>query len=39
MVEVDPSILVTGDHVQVPLSEVFENRLQLIVYYHMWHAC
>jgi predicted dithiol-disulfide oxidoreductase (DUF899 family) len=36
MVEVDPSIPVTGEHGQVPLAEVFEGRRQLIVYYHMW---
>ena len=38
MVEVDPSIPVTGEHGQVPLAEVFEGRRQLIVYYHMWHT-
>ena len=38
MVEVDPSIPVTGEHGQVPLVEVFEGRRQLIVYYHMWHT-
>jgi predicted dithiol-disulfide oxidoreductase (DUF899 family) len=37
IVEVDPSIPVTGEHGQVPLVEVFEGRRQLIVYYHMWH--
>jgi predicted dithiol-disulfide oxidoreductase (DUF899 family) len=38
MVEVDSSILVTGEHGQVPLPEVFEGRRQLIAYYHLWHA-
>jgi len=38
IVEVDPSIPVTGEHGQVPLVEVFEGRRQLIVYFHMWHA-
>ena len=38
IVEVDPSIPVTGEHGQVPLVEVFEGRRQLIGYFHMWHA-
>jgi Bacterial protein of unknown function (DUF899) len=38
MVEVDPSIPVTGEHGQVPLVEVFEGRRQLIAYYRMWHT-
>jgi predicted dithiol-disulfide oxidoreductase (DUF899 family) len=38
MVEIDPSIPVTGERGQVPLIEVFEGRRQLIVYYHMWHT-
>ena len=37
MVEVDASILVTGERGQVPLLEVFEGRRQLVVYYYMWH--
>ena len=37
MVEVDPSIPVTGDRGEVPLLDVFDGRRQLIVYYHMWH--
>jgi predicted dithiol-disulfide oxidoreductase (DUF899 family) len=37
MVEVDPSIPVTGEHGRVPLIDVFEGRRQLVVYYHMWH--
>jgi predicted dithiol-disulfide oxidoreductase (DUF899 family) len=37
MAEVDPSTLVTGEHGNVPLLDVFEGRRQLIVYYHMWH--
>src|SRR5580658_2787282 len=38
MVEIDPSIPVTGEQGQVPLAAVFEGRRQLIVYYHMWHS-
>jgi predicted dithiol-disulfide oxidoreductase (DUF899 family) len=38
MVEVDPAILVTGEHGPVPLLEVFEGRRQLIAYFHMWHS-
>jgi len=38
MVEVDPSVPVTGERGQVPLAEVFEGRRQVIVYYHMWHT-
>jgi predicted dithiol-disulfide oxidoreductase (DUF899 family) len=38
MVEVDPTIPVTGEHGPVPLLEVFEGRRQLIAYYHMWHT-
>jgi predicted dithiol-disulfide oxidoreductase (DUF899 family) len=37
MVEVDPSVPVTGEHGPVPLADVFEGRRQLIVYFHMWH--
>jgi predicted dithiol-disulfide oxidoreductase (DUF899 family) len=37
MIEVDPSVLVTGEHGRIPLLDVFEGRRQLIVYFHMWH--
>jgi predicted dithiol-disulfide oxidoreductase (DUF899 family) len=37
MVEVDPSIPLTGERGRVRLLDVFEGRRQLIVYYHMWH--
>jgi predicted dithiol-disulfide oxidoreductase (DUF899 family) len=37
MVEVDPSIPLTGEQGRVPLIDVFEGRRQLVVYYHMWH--
>jgi predicted dithiol-disulfide oxidoreductase (DUF899 family) len=37
MVEVDPTIALTGEHGPVPLLEVFEGRRQLIAYFHMWH--
>src|SRR5215207_6208177 len=37
MVEVDPTIPLLGPHGPVTLLEVFEGRLQLIVYFHMWH--
>ena len=36
MVEVDPTITLTGPH--VTLLEVFEGRRQLIAYYFMWHT-
>jgi predicted dithiol-disulfide oxidoreductase (DUF899 family) len=38
MVEVDPTIPLLGPHGPVTLLEVFEGRLQLIVYFHMWHT-
>jgi predicted dithiol-disulfide oxidoreductase (DUF899 family) len=38
MVEVDSSITVTGPEGKVTLLDVFEGRLQLIVYFHMWHT-
>jgi predicted dithiol-disulfide oxidoreductase (DUF899 family) len=38
MVEVDPTVLVTGEHGPVPLLDVFEGRRQLLVYFHMWHV-
>ncbi|HEX4059418.1 MAG TPA: DUF899 family protein [Streptosporangiaceae bacterium] len=37
MVEVDPSIPLTGPNGPVPLIDVFEGRRQLVVYYYMWH--
>lgn len=37
MVEVDPTIALTGPHGPVTLLEVFEGRRQLIAYYFMWH--
>jgi predicted dithiol-disulfide oxidoreductase (DUF899 family) len=37
MVEVDPSIPLTGERGLITLGEVFEGRRQLIVYYFMWH--
>jgi predicted dithiol-disulfide oxidoreductase (DUF899 family) len=36
MVEVDSSTPLIGTHGRVPLVEVFEERRQLIVYFHMW---
>ena len=38
MVEVDPTITVTGPDGKVTLLDVFDGRRQLIVYYHMWHT-
>jgi predicted dithiol-disulfide oxidoreductase (DUF899 family) len=37
MVEVDPTIPLTGGNGAVPLLEVFEGRRQLIAYYFMWN--
>jgi predicted dithiol-disulfide oxidoreductase (DUF899 family) len=37
MVEVDPSVTVTGAKGPVMLLDVFEGRRQLSVYFHMWH--
>jgi predicted dithiol-disulfide oxidoreductase (DUF899 family) len=37
MVEVDPSVPLTGRDGPIPLIDVFEGRRQLIAYYHMWH--
>jgi predicted dithiol-disulfide oxidoreductase (DUF899 family) len=37
MVEVDPTVTVTGANGPVPLLDVFEGRRQLYVYFHMWH--
>jgi predicted dithiol-disulfide oxidoreductase (DUF899 family) len=38
MVEVDPSLALTGEKGPVRLLEVFEGRRQLIAYFHMWHT-
>ena len=38
MVEMDPSIPLTGPHGPVTLLEAFEGRRQLIAYYFMWWA-
>jgi predicted dithiol-disulfide oxidoreductase (DUF899 family) len=38
MVEVDPTITLTGPHGPLTLLEAFEGRRQLIAYYFMWHA-
>ena len=37
MVEVDPSLPLTGPHGPVTLLDAFEGRRQLIAYYFMWH--
>ena len=37
MIEVDGTITVTGENGPVPLIDVFEDRRQLIAYFHMWH--
>jgi predicted dithiol-disulfide oxidoreductase (DUF899 family) len=38
MVEVDPTTTLIGADGPVSLIDVFEGRLQLIVYFHMWHT-
>ena len=38
MFEIDGSIPVVGPNGPVPLVDVFEERRQLFVYYHMWHT-
>jgi predicted dithiol-disulfide oxidoreductase (DUF899 family) len=38
MVEVDPTTTLIGADGPVPLIDVFEGRLQLIAYFHMWHT-
>jgi predicted dithiol-disulfide oxidoreductase (DUF899 family) len=38
MVEVDPTVTVVGESGQVSLLDVFEDRRQLVVYFHMWHT-
>ena len=38
MVEVDPTTTLIGADGPVPLLDVFEGRLQLIAYFHMWHT-
>jgi predicted dithiol-disulfide oxidoreductase (DUF899 family) len=37
MVEVDPSLTLTGPRGSLTLLEAFEGRRQLIAYYFMWH--
>jgi predicted dithiol-disulfide oxidoreductase (DUF899 family) len=37
MVEVDATVTLTGPDGPVALLDVFENRHQLSVYFHMWH--
>jgi predicted dithiol-disulfide oxidoreductase (DUF899 family) len=37
VVEVDPTIPLTGPDGPVTLLETFEGRRQLIAYFHMWH--
>jgi predicted dithiol-disulfide oxidoreductase (DUF899 family) len=37
MVEMDPSIPLTGPHGPLTLLDAFEGRRQLIAYYFMWH--
>jgi predicted dithiol-disulfide oxidoreductase (DUF899 family) len=38
MVKVDPTSVVIGPDGPVTLLSVFEGRMLLIVYYHMWHT-
>jgi predicted dithiol-disulfide oxidoreductase (DUF899 family) len=38
MVEVDPTVTVTGANGPVGLLDVFEGRRQLYAYFHMWHS-
>ena len=38
MVEVDPMSTLIGADGSIPLIDVFEGRLQLIAYFHMWHT-
>ena len=38
MVEVDPTIGLTGPHGPVTLLDAFEGRRMLIAYYFMWHT-
>lgn len=38
MVEVDPTVTLIGENGPVTLLDVFEDRRQLIAYFHMWHA-
>lgn len=37
MVEVDATLMVTGEAGPVTLLDVFEGRRQLYAYFHMWH--
>ena len=38
MVEVDPTMELTGADGPVPLLDVFDGRRQLLAYYSMWHG-
>jgi predicted dithiol-disulfide oxidoreductase (DUF899 family) len=38
MVEVDPATPLVGAAGEVPLIDTFEGRVQLMVYFHMWHT-
>jgi len=38
MVEVDPTMELTGADGPVPLLDIFDGRRQLLAYYSMWHA-
>jgi predicted dithiol-disulfide oxidoreductase (DUF899 family) len=38
MVAVDPTTKLIGAKGPVPLIDVFEDRAQLLVYFHMWHT-
>jgi predicted dithiol-disulfide oxidoreductase (DUF899 family) len=38
MVEVDASTTLVGAGGPVPLIDVFDDRSQLVVYFHMWHT-
>src|SRR5579859_5129707 len=38
MVEVDPTLTLTGPHGPITLLDAFEGRRQLIAYYFMWHT-
>jgi len=38
MVEIDPTVTLTGENGPVSLVDVFEGRRQLVVYFHMWHT-
>jgi predicted dithiol-disulfide oxidoreductase (DUF899 family) len=38
MAEVDPTSTLIGADGSIPLIDVFEGRLELIAYFHMWHT-